>query len=247
MPEPEHPASLDADGNAALQDFLRTVSHDLREPLRHVISFAEILQMEEAERLSEDGQAHLASIITAGMRLHGMLAGLLELSRVFTTGQPMIPCDPAELIASEIRALEAQHEHRQLALEMPTLPAVCGDPNQLRRLFREIIGNALAFSDPASPLHITITPYAGTEGRAGLKIEDDGPGFDPAFAETVFAVFQRLGNSPTTNEPANQGLGIGLALCRRICERHTGSISAQSAPGSGTGILVELPRAAGNG
>ena len=225
------------DDAVALQVFLQHASHDLREPLRHVISFAEILQEEEYQRLSADGRLYLDSIVSAGSRLQEMLAGLLAIARVQTRGKPLQRCELSPLLASAQRTLGAAADGA--SIEIAELPAVHGDADQLTALFEELLRNALKFgaADQAARIRVSAEQPAGA-AHARITVEDQGLGLAPEQLERAFQIFQRF--QPTATHP---GAGAGLALCRSICERHGGTIRIESAPGGPTRVQVELPLA----
>lgn len=221
----------------ALQQFLHTVSHDLSEPIRQVVSFGEILKEEESSRLSEDGRVYLDAVISAGSRLQDMLGGLLQISRVATRGQLFTLCDLGELIALELKALESRIEATGARLECGVLPSVEADAAQLRIVLHQLLDNALKFARPGVPPVIRIHAAADAEpGWMRLLVQDNGIGLDMLHAEKIFEVFQRL--DPQSGRP---GLGIGLSLCRSICDRHGGRISALASSPQGTSFCVELP------
>ncbi|MCH9828549.1 MAG: hypothetical protein K0U79_12460 [Gammaproteobacteria bacterium] len=227
----------------ALQQFLYTVSHDLSEPIRQVVSFGEILKEEEFSRLSDDGRLYLDAVIAAGSRMQDMLGGLLQISRVASRGQQFTLCDLGELIALELEALESQIEATGARLECGHLPTVEGDAAQLRVVLHQLLDNAFKFARPGVPPVIRI--HAADDAEPGwmrLLVQDNGIGFDMLYAEKIFEVFQRL--DPQSDR---SGVGIGLSLCRSICDRHGGRISALTSSQQGTSICIELPLVQGGG
>lgn len=220
----------------ALQEFLHSVTHDMNEPIRQIISFGEILQEEEYERLSADGQLYLRSIIKAGDRMQGMLSGLLQLARISSRGKAFTNCDLNLLLEQELAYFEVEIEYTNASIDIQALPRVRGDAAQLRTLIRQLLRNALKYSRPSQSPVITIKPAALVDPvRAGVSITDNGIGFEPKYAEIIFKAFQRL--HPPEDYP---GAGIGLSLCRRICERHGGQISARATVDQGAEFTFEL-------
>jgi len=227
----------------ALQQFLHTVSHDLSEPIRQVVSFGEILKEEESSRLSDDGRLYLEAVIAAGSRMQDMLGGLLQISRVASRGQLFTPCDLGELIALELEALESRIEAAGARVECGVLPTAEGDAAQLRIVLHQLLDNALKFARPGVPLVIRIHAAADAEpGWMRLLVQDNGIGFDMLYAEKVFEVFQRL-----DPQGDRSGVGVGLSLCRSICDRHGGRIFVFTSNQQGTSVCIELPLVQGGG
>lgn len=219
----------------ALQQFLQIVSHDLNEPLRHVISFSEILQDEEFERLSQDGQFYLSSIVNAGTRLQQMLAGVLQLARLTSRAQAFTACDMDEALADTLQQLAVDIEQSGAQINHTRLPTIQADPAQMRILLRELLGNAINFARAGIAPVINIEASAGSSGLQ-LVVQDNGIGFEPQYADVIFAMFQQL--NPYGAYP---GVGKGLTLCRHICERHGGHIRAQATPQAGARVTLDLP------
>ena len=227
-------------GQDALQDFLQVVSHDLGEPLRQVISFGEILEDEEHERLSESGREYLHAMIGAGVRMRAMLDGVLQLARVSSRAQPFAPCDLNHERDAALLFLESDIRRRQATLNLSPLPSVVGDALQMRQLLRQLIENAIKFAKPGEPPVIRIAEQPSSD-PAWIEwvVEDEGIGIDPRYQQVIFDVFQRLNASE-----AYPGVGVGLTICQRICERHGGQISAVGSEGQGLCMTVRLPQRA---
>lgn len=242
-----HEAELER-SNQDLQQFAYVASHDLQEPLRKIKAFSERLRTQHAEHLDELGRQCLERIQSAAVRMQSLIDGLLTLSRVATGGLEFVPVNLEQIARDVAGDLEAQIERVGARVEIERLPTIQADPVQMRQLFQNLIGNALKFRRPDEPplvrvsgrfLHRRGQRPAGSrpeEESARILVEDNGIGFDDQDAERIFGVFQRL----HTRE-AYEGTGMGLAICRRIVERHGGTITAHGKPGVGSTFEVVLP------
>ena len=226
--------------NEDLQEFAMIASHDLQEPLRKIQMFGDRLKQEFGQSLGPAGQDYINRMQSAASRGQSLIEGLLAFSRVTTKGQaPKL----VELgaIATEVTAdLEARIAHVGGTIEIGSLPAIEADPLQMRQLFQNLLGNALKFHRPAVPptVRISATPVEAQDACTGWQIEvaDNGIGFDEKYLDRIFKLFQRLHERGTY-----EGAGMGLAISRKIVERHHGTITARSTPGRGTTMLVTLP------
>ncbi len=234
--------------NAELANFASVASHDLQEPLRKIQAFGDRLKAKCSDSLGEQGLDYLARMQNAAERMQVLIQDLLKLSRVTSRAQPFEPCDLNKILAEVLSDLEVAIEAQQARVEAQPLPTIDADPLQLRQLFQNLISNALKFRRPDEPPRVEITsrlfdlvdtviPGAKPGDRAcEITIRDHGIGFEQKFADQIFVVFQRL-HSRTEYE----GTGIGLAVCRKITDRHGGSIVAYSTPGDGASFVVTLP------
>jgi two-component system sensor kinase FixL len=234
--------------NQELEQFAYVASHDLQEPLRKIRTFGDRLATSCAAALDPTGRECLERMQTAAERMQSLIQGLLTLSRVTTKGQEFVPVDLAAVAAEVVSDLEVQIQQVQGRVELGRLPSIMADPLQIRQLLQNLIGNALKFRREDEPPVVRVhARFVGDrEGRpardalAGeqcrLVVEDNGVGFEEKYAERIFGVFQRL----HTRE-AYPGTGIGLAICKKIAERHGGSIAARSTPGQGAVFTVLLP------
>lgn len=222
--------------NRDLQEFAYVASHDLQEPLRKVQSFSDRLATKKYEdALDETGRDYLKRMHTASQRMQILINDLLGFSRVSTLAQPFTKVDLKALAQEVLSDLENQIERTKGRVEIGDLPMIEADPTQMRQLLQNLIGNALKFRhEERAPL---IKVSARIERDAcHLSVEDNGIGFDPQYLDRIFKPFQRL-----HNREEYEGSGMGLAICRRIVERHGGSITATSTLGKGTTFLVTLP------
>jgi signal transduction histidine kinase len=224
-----------ARSNAELEQFASIASHDLQEPLRKVQTFAEQLRVREHDQLSEHGRDYLERMSSAARRMQDLIDDLLRFSRVTTNTRPFVAVDLAAT-AREVRAdLEGVIDETGATVELGELPTVQADPVQMRQLLQNLLSNALKFHRDGVAPHVKVT--GRVDGRlAEIAVSDDGIGFDERYAQRIFRVFERL-----HGRGVYPGTGIGLALCRKIVERHGGTITATSAPDEGATFLVKLP------
>jgi signal transduction histidine kinase len=227
--------------NRELQSFAAVASHDLQEPLRKIEAFGDRLRVKYSETLGEQGNDYLARILSSASRMRALIEGLLQFSRVTTRAQSPKPVVLAEIAGEVVRDLESRLEQTGGRVEIGPLPTVPGDPLQMRQLLQNLIGNALKFKKPDTPPVVRIDgetledPISKTP-MYRIRVQDNGIGFEPQYAERIFGLFQRL-----HGREAYEGTGMGLAICRRIVERHGGTIAAESTPGEGATFLVTLP------
>ncbi|HEX4873046.1 MAG TPA: ATP-binding protein [Nevskiaceae bacterium] len=224
--------------NEELEQFVHIASHDLREPLRKVLAFSDLLMEEHASALGDQGQAHLRSIQNATRRMQALLASLLDLTRVTSAGRSFDPC-PLGPLAEEVCAdLELMIREHQAQIRCEALPEIEADPRQMRQLLQNLIENAVKYAHPQRPPQIGLRAIAASQsGFAAFEVTDNGIGFEPQYAERIFGIFQRL-----HGRDRYPGAGIGLSVCRKICERHGGQIRAEGRPGEGARFIVELPQ-----
>jgi PAS domain S-box-containing protein len=226
--------------NEELQEFAMIASHDLQEPLRKIQMFGDRLKQECAESLGPTGQDYINRMQSAAARGQSLIEGLLAYSRVTTKGQAPVLVD-LHAIATEVAAdLEARIAQVGGTIDIGSLPAIEADPLQMRQLIQNLLGNALKFHRPGVPptVSISATSLVGKDARAGwqIAVTDNGIGFDEKYLDRIFKLFQRLHERGTY-----EGAGMGLAISRKIAERHHGTITARSTPGQGTTMLVTLP------
>jgi signal transduction histidine kinase len=221
--------------NRELQNFAYVSSHDLQEPLRKIQMFGDRLTANYGKLLDERGQDYLARMQNAALRMQGLIEDLLAFSRVMTHTDPFLWVNLTQLAQQVVEDLAAQIEQKNGRIHLDPLPTIQADAMQMRQLFQNLIGNALKYHKPNEPPVIHIFSEKFADGYQ-IKIQDNGIGFDEKYLDRIFTVFQRL-HSRTEFE----GTGIGLAICRRIVERHGGHISATSQPGAGATFIITLP------
>ena len=234
-----------ADTQAELESFTYTVSHDLRASLRHISAFTQILKEDWAEGLLSGQPPDLTSpihtISTAAKQMTLMIDGLMELSRL---GRVVLKPAELDLIAlvDEVReSLSAELGGRAIQWQItpdasPYLPPPMGDATLMRQVLRELLSNAIKFTRSAPLARIDIGWRPVGNGRYEVSVKDNGVGFNPQFQGKLFNVFQRLHSASQF-----EGMGMGLALSRRIVERHGGQIEATAKPGEGCEVRLIWP------
>lgn len=223
----------------ALEDFTYSVSHDLRASLRHVNAYLRIAREDLGEDLDPAIAGHLDTAAGAATRMGRLMDGLLELSRVGRAVLQPGVVDMRCLVDDARRQLQGGIEGRELVWQIaPDLPRVRGDLSLLGQLMTCLLDNALKFSRNCAVGEIAVqwTPLAS--GQCDIHVQDNGVGFDPRMQDRLFRVFQSLHSAREFD-----GIGIGLALARRVVERHGGSIRAAGEPGKGCRISFSLPLA----
>ncbi|MDG3008091.1 sensor histidine kinase [Paludisphaera mucosa] len=221
--------------NDDLERFAATASHDLQEPLRKVQAFGDRLADRCGPMLDDRGREDLRRIVRAAGRMRGLIVDLLDLARVGLEARSFAAVDLAAVAAEVVSDLEVAIRESGGRVEVGPLPTIQADPVQMRQLFQNLIGNALKFHRPGEPPSVRV---AARQVAAAweLEVADQGVGFDAEHHERIFEPFQRL-----HGRNAYEGAGMGLAICRRIVDRHAGTIAATSAPGAGTTFRVALP------
>jgi signal transduction histidine kinase len=224
-----------ARSNAELEQFASIASHDLQEPLRKVRTFTQQLTVMESENLSDKGRDYLLRANTAAERMQKLIEDLLKYSRVATHGRPFVAVDLEEVTHQVLDDLDEQVRRSGAVVHVGQLPTISADPLQMRQLFQNLISNALKFRRPGVVPEVWIE-HATTDGQVQLSVRDNGIGFEPQYERRIFRVFERLHGR--NDYP---GTGIGLALCRKIVERHGGRIVAEGVPDAGATFTVTLP------
>jgi light-regulated signal transduction histidine kinase (bacteriophytochrome) len=220
--------------NKDLQQFAYVASHDLQEPLRMVSSYVQLLQRRYQGKLDADADDFIGFAVDGAMRMQQLIQGLLSYSRINTHGNPSSPTDVGEVLGQVITNLRLTIDESNARIAHDALPVVEADATQLVQLFQNLIANAIKFCG-AVPPEILVT--AEKEAPYWVFcVRDNGIGLDPEFADRIFTIFQRL-----HSRKDYPGTGIGLAICKRIVERHGGSIWVKSAPGEGSTFCFTLP------
>jgi PAS domain S-box-containing protein len=224
--------------NTELEQFAYVISHDLQEPLRMVSSYTQLLAKRYSNKLDADADEFISYAVNGAKRMQTLLHDLLEYSRVGTRGKPFSPVNCEHVVEQAMANLKIAIKECSASVSYDTLPTVIGDEGQLVRLFQNLIGNALKFrQDEAPQVHITAQRR---NNIVTLSIKDNGIGIDPQHSQTIFEIFRRL----HTREEY-PGTGMGLAICKKIVERHGGHISVQSQPGQGSTFYFSVDTAGG--
>lgn len=223
----EYAAEL-ARSNEELERFAYVASHDLQEPLRSIVSFSQLLARRYAGKLDADADEFIGFIVEGGVRMQALIMDLLQLSRVTTTGKAPEATDASVVIGEVLRDLTGTIETSGATVTVGPMPRVLADPVQLALVFTNLVGNAIKYRRPEVPPEVRIeAERAGACWR--FSVTDNGIGIAPEYYERIFVVFQRL----HTRE-AYEGTGIGLAIVKKIVERHGGRAWVESVPGEGS-------------
>ncbi|MFC3116990.1 sensor histidine kinase [Cellvibrio fontiphilus] len=230
--------------NRELEEFAFVASHDLQEPLRKIRAFGDRLQQKFSAELGEAGADYVARMQAASERMSALIDDLLSFSRVTTKQRPFIAVDLNEIMHSVLDDLDFAIEDSGAQIHIDPLPIIDADGLQMTQVFMNLITNSLKFHLPDHRPVVTVTSESNVASPLAddnrhwcrLQFADQGIGFEAQYAERIFSLFQRL-----HGRDEYSGTGIGLALCRKIIERHGGSISAQSEPGEGAVFTILLP------
>jgi PAS domain S-box-containing protein len=224
--------------NAELEQFAYVASHDLQEPLRMVSSYTQLLMRRYGERLDGDAREFTAYIIDGAARMKQLIEDLLAYSRVGTKGKDFKAAPLETALRRAIVNLRAAIEESGAAVTYDSLPVVTGDDTQLAQLFQNLMGNALKFRSASVPrIHVSCVDHP-TEHE--IIVADNGIGIEPQYFERIFMVFQRL-----HNKGEYPGTGIGLAICKKVVERHHGRIWVASQLDEGSAFHFTLPKEGG--
>ena len=221
--------------NRDLQEFAYIASHDLQEPLRKVLAFGDRLADKYGEEMDVTGRDYLRRMREASLRMQTLINDLLTFSRVTTRAQPFTEVDLNALVGEVISDLEMQIARTDAKVEAGKLPNIEADPTQIHQLLQNLIHNGLKYHREGLPPDVQITAST-TRKHCRIMVKDNGIGFDMQYLGRIFKPFQRL-----HRRQEYEGSGMGLAICRRIVERHGGEITAESSPGKGSTFIVTLP------
>lgn len=226
--------------NAELESFASIASHDLQEPLRKIRMMGERLAALCEAELGDQGRDYLGRMIRAGDNMHRLIRDLLAFSRVGMRAEGFRHLALDEPVRDVLSTLELVIEEAGAEIVVGDLPAAEVDESQMRQLFQNLIGNAVKFRRPGEAPRVVIegTTFESESGpHVRFEVRDNGIGFDEQYHDRIFQIFQRL-----HGKTEFEGTGIGLAICKKIVERHEGRIHARSLPGEGTAFIVELPK-----
>ncbi len=222
--------------NEALEVFASVASHDLQEPLRKILAFGELLDKAAGPSLAGEGRQHLDRMLSAATRMRTLINDLLAYSQVTARSQEFVPTDLARIAREVIADLETAIADAGGRVEVGELPVIEADPLQMRQLLQNLLANALKFRQEGQPLVVRLACSTGDGSHCVLTVTDSGIGFSEEYSEQIFKMFERL-----HGRAEFEGSGIGLAICRKIVERHGGTIAAMSTPGQGATFTVTLP------
>lgn len=230
-----HNAALER-SNKELEEFAFIASHDLREPLRKIISFSRLLLSEEYGQFNDEGEEFTHYIVGAAERMRELLDSLLSYSRVTSHGRNFVRTDLNEVFKQIQADLQLNIDETQAELVVQKLTSLEADSSQLRQLLQNLISNALKYRNPERAPKIQIEGESLPNERYRITVRDNGIGFDPRYNEQIFEVFKRL-----HGRSEYPGTGMGLAICRKIVDRHSGTISAVGNEQKGATFVIELP------
>jgi signal transduction histidine kinase len=220
--------------NAELEQFAYVASHDLKEPLRMVSNYTQLLAEDYAGQLDEDAIKYINYATDGAVRMQILIDDLLEYSRVGKTNSPLTSIDLQDVVSHVVSDLEVSIERTSASIEIGPLPSVVSNGTWMTQLFQNLIGNALKFRSDEPPFVHISSQSLGKEWQ--FTVEDNGIGIEPAYRERIFGIFQRL-----HTRDKYEGTGIGLAVCQKIVEHHGGRIWVESELGEGTAVHFVLP------
>ena len=226
-----------ARSNAELEQFAYVASHDLQEPLRMVVGYVQLLEKRLADKLDADTREFMRFAVDGALRMQNLIQDILAYSRVSTRGSPLAPVDSADALKEALALLANRIAETGAGVDAQLLPVVKADRRQLVQLFQNLVGNAIKFCKEHPP---RVRVEAQREARQWrFSVADNGIGVAPEYRERIFGVFKRL-----HTQREFPGTGIGLAICRRIIQRHGGEMGVESAPGGGSVFWFTLPEEA---
>ncbi|HZT61992.1 MAG TPA: ATP-binding protein [Burkholderiales bacterium] len=225
-----------ARSNSELQQFAYVASHDLQEPLRMIGSYTQLLERRYGDKLDGDARDFMGFIVDGATRMKQLIEDLLAYSRVGTRGKELRPVPAQSALDRALANLRAAIESSAAQITHDTLPDVSADDTQLVQLFQNLIGNSIKFRKKEEPMRIHVG-VQDAEGEWRFSVADNGIGIEQQYFERIFMVFQRL---HTRDE--YPGTGIGLAICKKVIDRHRGRIWVESAPGKGSTFVFTLPK-----
>lgn len=221
--------------NKELELFAYVASHDLQEPLRMVSSYTQLLERRYADKLDDDAREFIGYAVDGASRMQRLINDLLDFSRVSTRGRPLAPADVGEILGTVRVNLSVAMEESGAILTSEQMPQIVADAGQIGQVMQNLIGNAIKFRNgTGAHVHVGVVER-DTEWE--FSVHDDGIGIEPEYFERIFVIFQRL-----HNKGDYPGTGIGLALCKRIVERHGGKIWVESKPHEGSTFFFTIPK-----
>jgi light-regulated signal transduction histidine kinase (bacteriophytochrome) len=219
--------------NYELQQFAYVASHDLQEPLRMISSYLQLIERRYKSKLDQDADEFIEYAVDGAKRLQNLINGLLEYSRVETSGKSFEPVDCEKVFGDTLANLKVAIEESSAVITHDPLPTVMADRSQILQLLQNLIGNAIKFRSQEVPrIHVT----AGRkDDELTFAVKDNGIGIEEQYKDRIFDLFQRL------HSRGYSGTGIGLSVCKRIVERHGGKIWLESSVGKGSTFYFTIP------
>ncbi len=221
--------------NQELEQFAYVASHDLQEPLRTIAGYLQLIERRYKGKLDKDADEFIAYAVNGAHRLGVIINDLLAFSRVGTRGKPFVQVNAVEVVDEVLQGMKASIDNAEARIEIGKLPEISADPNQFRQLMQNLISNGLKFRHPDRTPVIRVEATK-TDGSWTFSVQDNGIGFEPQYEEKIFMAFKRL-----HTQDKYPGSGIGLAICRKIVQRHGGRIWAESVPGEGSTFKFTIP------
>lgn len=220
--------------NKELESFAYVASHDLQEPLRMVSSFTQMLEQRYGDKLDQDAHDYIKYSVDGAKRMYELINGLLAYSRVQTKGKAFVEVNMEEVLEKVKRNLSLRITEKNARITNNVLPKIVADESQMIQLVQNLLENSIKFSPGSPKIHFSSVT---NPDNYLFSVKDEGMGIDPQYFERIFKIFQRL-----FPKEDFEGTGIGLAICRRIVERHDGKIWVESEPGIGTTFLFTIPK-----
>jgi light-regulated signal transduction histidine kinase (bacteriophytochrome) len=224
--------------NESLQQFAYVASHDLQEPLRMVSSYVSLLEEEYGDDLDDEATQYMEYAVDGATRMQEMIDALLQYSRVHTRGQDFTDVDAGSVFDQTLQSLELLVDDADASISRTEFPAVSADRNQLGQLFQNLVKNAVHHGGEAPTVEVRAEREGAEGNRDGewvrFTVADDGPGIEPSQHDRIFEIFKQ-------NSSRTDSTGIGLAMCKRIVERHGGEIWVESDPGDGAAFHFTMP------
>ena len=221
--------------NSELEQFAYVASHDLQEPLRMVSSYTQLLGRRYAGKLDADAAEFMGYIVDGAARMKQLIEDLLAYSRVGMRAKELKPVELSAALGRALANLKVAMEEAGASVTHDALPSVPADEVQIAQVFQNLIGNALKFRSRATPrIHVGVSE---NESQFEIAVRDNGIGIEPQYFERIFMLFQRL-----HDKGEYPGTGIGLAIVRKVIERHGGQIRVESTPGDGSAFIFTLPK-----
>lgn len=220
--------------NKELADFAYVASHDLQEPLRMVTSFTQLLEVHYSDKLDDRGREYMQFVVDGAKRMYLLLNGLLDYSRVQTKGKVFMQVDTNHVLTNVLKNLTLVINERNAEIKFDELPVIYADEIQMLQLFQNLIANSIKFSTEPPRIYIS---SKSDKDKYVISVKDEGIGIESQYFEKIFLIFQRL-----VPKEQYEGIGIGLSICKRIVERHSGKIWVESEIGKGSTFFFTIPK-----